>query len=69
MPYFGTLGAQEVVPDEGGIECLQQQRVSCALGGLKFENQGSHDVNILTTILGTGASLQFWDGQEMTRAW
>jgi len=57
-----------VVPDEDGIECLQHQRVSCALGGLKFENQCSHDVNILTTFLVTGASLQFWDGQEMTRA-
>ena len=69
MTYFGTLGAQEGVPDEGGIECLQQQRVSCVLGGLKFENQCLHDVNILTTFLGTGASLQFRNGQVMTRAW
>ena len=57
-----------MVPDEDDIECLQHQRVSCALGGLKFENQCSHDVNILTTFLGTRASLQFWNGQVMTRA-
>ena len=62
VTFIAFLEADEVV-----IQWLHRQKAYCALGG--FETQCSHDVNIQTTFLGTGTSLQIQacNGSEITQ--